>query len=45
VNIITVTNIQTSPPLRLIRSDCVWTFPPTGKVFTNTAVTLRAPDQ
>lgn len=45
MNIITITNIQTSPPLRLIRSDCVWTFPITGKVFTNTVVTLRAPDQ
>ena len=45
VNIITVTAVQFSPPLRMIRSDCVWTFPPTGKTFTNTMVSYRAPDQ
>jgi Tfp pilus assembly protein PilV len=44
-NIISITDVQDVPPLRMIRSDCVWTFPPTGKVFTNTVVTYRAPDQ
>lgn len=34
-----------NPPLRQIRSDCVWTFPLDGKLCTNTAITLRAPDQ
>ena len=48
---ITVTNYiyettnQVSPPLREIRSVVVWTFPLTGKKFTNTVVTLRAPDE
>lgn len=44
-NTITITNVQANPPLRMIRSDCVWTFPRTGSVFTNTVVTYRAPDQ
>jgi type II secretory pathway pseudopilin PulG len=44
-NYVTLTTIQVAPPLRMIRSDCVWTFPATGKVFTNTMVTYRAPDQ
>ena len=34
-----------SSPLRQIRSDCVWTFPLTGQLCTNTAISLRAPDQ
>jgi len=42
---ISITNLSASPPLRLLRSDCVWTFPITGKVYTNTVITLRAPDQ
>jgi prepilin-type N-terminal cleavage/methylation domain-containing protein len=33
------------PYLRQIRSACVWAFPMTGKIFTNTVVTLRSPDQ
>ena len=47
MNIITITCVPTSSgaPLRMIRSDCVWTFPSTGKTFTNTMVTYRAPDQ
>ena len=49
-NYITITNVlwnlnPSNPPLRQIRSDCVWTFPLTGKVCTNTAVAYRAPDQ
>jgi Tfp pilus assembly protein PilV len=44
-NYITLTTLQVAPPLRMIRSDCVWTFPSTGKIFTNTMVTYRAPDQ
>ena len=34
-----------SSSLRQIRSSVVWTFPLTGKSFTNTVVTLRASDQ
>jgi type II secretory pathway pseudopilin PulG len=46
-NFITITNVfpNNNPPLRQIRSDCVWTFPLNGKLCTNTAITLRAPDQ
>jgi type II secretory pathway pseudopilin PulG len=44
-NYIYLTTASTNPPLRQIRSDAVWTFPLTQRVFTNTVVTLRAPDQ
>ena len=44
-NVITITTIQITPPLRMIRSDCIWKFPSTGKIFTNTDITYRAPDQ
>ncbi len=44
-NYISITSISASPPIRQIRSDVVWAFPLTGKLFTNTAITLRAPDQ
>jgi type II secretory pathway pseudopilin PulG len=43
-NVITITTLQITPPLRMIRSDCIWKFPSTGKIFTNTDVTYRAPD-
>ncbi len=43
-NFVSVTTAQTNPPLRQIRADCVWAFGSRG-VFTNTIVTLRAPDQ
>ena len=43
-NYISITNIMLIPPLRQIRSDCVWTFPFTQKTFTNTVISLRAPD-
>jgi type II secretory pathway pseudopilin PulG len=44
-NYVTVTNISVNPPLRQIRSDCVWTFPIDGTLCTNTVITQRAPDQ
>jgi len=46
-NYVLITNVTTSSgaPLRMIRSDCVWKFPTTGRYFTNTMVTYRAPDQ
>ena len=31
--------------VRMVQSYCVWTFPLTGKVFTNTVTTYRAPDR
>ena len=44
-NFISITNINSlNPPLRQIRSDCVWTFPSTQQIFTNTVISLRAPD-
>jgi hypothetical protein len=44
-NYLIVKQIQDSPPLRQIISRVVWTFSLTGQPFTNTIVTLRAPDQ
>jgi Tfp pilus assembly protein PilV len=45
-NFITVTTVTNDSHtlLRQIRSDVVWTMPLDGKVCTNTAITLRAPD-
>jgi type II secretory pathway pseudopilin PulG len=39
------TNAETEPPTLQIWSQCVWTFPFTGRACTNTIVTLRGPDQ
>ena len=44
-NWVTVTNISFNPPLRMIRSDCTWTFPMNGKLCTNTVILIRASDQ
>jgi type II secretory pathway pseudopilin PulG len=44
-NVITVTQIQNIPPVRQIWSACVWTFPRTGTIYTNTVISLRAMDQ
>jgi type II secretory pathway pseudopilin PulG len=43
-NYITISPVAATPPLRQIRADCVWRFPSRG-LFTNTVITLRAPDQ
>lgn len=43
-NFIGITSVSTTPPLRQIRSDCVWSFMDRG-LFTNTVVMFRAPDQ
>jgi prepilin-type N-terminal cleavage/methylation domain-containing protein len=43
-NYISVTTAATNPPLRELRADCVWMLGSRGP-FTNTTVTLRAPDQ
>jgi hypothetical protein len=43
-NITTISTISANPPLRLIEVQCVWSFY-TGRVFTNTVTTYRAPDQ
>jgi type II secretory pathway pseudopilin PulG len=49
-NFVMVSNVCTylnpgNPPLRQILCQCVWTYPMNGTVCTNTAVSLRAPDQ
>ena len=44
-NYIAVTSYSANPPVRQIRCDCVWIFPLTGKVQTNTVILLRAGDQ
>jgi type II secretory pathway pseudopilin PulG len=44
-NYVSITEISPTPPLRQIQSRCVWRFPLTGSYFTNTVVTLRAPDE
>ena len=44
-NFIYVSTVSVSPPLRQIRSDCVWNFPLNNQLCTNTAISLRAPDQ
>jgi type II secretory pathway pseudopilin PulG len=40
----TISTVSSSPPLRMMQADCVWTFSGRG-LFTNTIVTYRAPDQ
>ncbi len=44
-NYMTATQVSTNPPLKLLVSQVVWTFRLTGRLFTNTMVTQRAPDQ
>ena len=43
-NYVKITKVTDSPPLRQIRSDCVWRFMNRGP-FTNSVILLRAPDQ
>lgn len=44
-NYITITNISVNPYVRQIRSDAVWTFYVTGKVYTNTTILVRTANQ
>jgi hypothetical protein len=44
-NYVWITNLTINPSLRKITSICIWRFPATGQVYTNTAILLRAPDQ
>ena len=44
-NYVTVTQIHTNPMLRQIVSQVTWTFLLTGKQYTVSMITLRAPDQ
>jgi prepilin-type N-terminal cleavage/methylation domain-containing protein len=43
-NYISLKQISLSPQLREVKSQCVWIFPRTGQIFTNTVITYRAPD-
>jgi len=38
-----ITNVSTNPPLKQVRAECEW--PLLGRMFTNSVVTYRAPDQ
>jgi prepilin-type N-terminal cleavage/methylation domain-containing protein len=44
-NYVNVTTYSMNPPIRQIRSDCVWRLPWNKQLMTNTVVLLRAPDQ
>jgi hypothetical protein len=44
-NYVYVTQYPGSPPIRQIKSVCVWRFPFIGILCTNTILTLRGPDQ
>ena len=43
-NVVTITTISTTPPLRMIRVDCTWPFFDRGN-FSNTVTSYRAADQ
>jgi prepilin-type N-terminal cleavage/methylation domain-containing protein len=43
-NTTTILTVSTTPPLKLVRVDCTWTFPRRG-VFTNSVFTYRAANQ
>ena len=44
-NYTTISDVSATPPLlRMIRVDCVWRFRLTARLFTNTIVTYRSPD-
>ena len=43
-NRVFITTISTQPPLRQIKVECTWSFL-NRRVFTNSIVTYRAPDQ
>ena len=44
-NLVTISTVSTAPKVRQVRSDAIWVFPLTGVTYTNTTITLRAPDQ
>jgi Tfp pilus assembly protein PilV len=44
-NYVSVTTYSVNPPLRQIRSDCIWVFPLTGTIYTNTAILIRGANQ
>ena len=47
-NYISISTVSTVPQLRQLRADCVWSVPSgsrTSGLYTNTMISLRAPDQ
>ena len=44
-NVTTIRTLSTSPPLKAIQVQCIWSFPWRGGIFTNSIFTYRAPDQ
>ena len=44
-NKVSVTTYSVNPSIRQIRCDCVWTFPLTGQVQSNTVIIIRSGDQ
>ena len=44
-NNIKLIQLSTSPQLREVWSQCIWTFPRTGQLYTNIVITYRAPDR
>ena len=42
-NWVTIEDVSTNPPLRMIQVDCVWSLPDRGP-YTNTVVSYRASD-
>ncbi len=43
-NYTTITTLSVNPPLKKIRVDCVWSWS-NKKIYTNSVVTYRGPDQ
>ena len=43
-NRVTIIDISTNPPLRMIQAECIWSLPSRG-TYTNTIISYRAPDQ
>ena len=43
-NVVTITTISSSPPLKMIRVECTWPFLNRGN-FSNTVTSYRASDQ
>ena len=43
-NLTTIATVSTTPPMRMVRVDCIWPMPGHG-VFTNTMIVYRTPDQ
>jgi hypothetical protein len=44
-NYIKLIQVSTTPQYREVWSQCVWTFPRTKQLFTNTVITYRGADR